>query len=183
MAPAWDTENIAGIPGNRARSGSRKYFPICLKTVSGPETESWIFYRLRGDPCRHVSALTPELRLTVPELMYLFFFSFFLAFITWYEGGAGNIMTTLTCSTILCIDPWASNKNIFLCLLHDCGGNGASGMSPINAIGENKTTLITPYSKHPWEGGGGAYEHLQPDKRFYTLGRVDHACLRKDDED
>lgn len=31
-------------------------------------------------------ALISELRLTVPELMYLFFFIFFLAFTTWYEG-------------------------------------------------------------------------------------------------
>ncbi len=31
-------------------------------------------------------ALISQLRLTVPELMYLFFFIFFLAFTTWYEG-------------------------------------------------------------------------------------------------
>lgn len=93
-----------------------------------------------------MNALISEHRLTVPELMYLFFFSFFLAFITWYEGGARNIITMLTCSTVLCTHPWANNKNIFLSLLHVCEGNVASGMSPINVIGENKITLTRLYS-------------------------------------
>lgn len=75
----------------------------------------WIFHTLHPAPCRHVHALISELRLTVPEFMYLFFFSFFLAFITWYEGGAENIMTMLTCSTILCTAPWARIIEISFC--------------------------------------------------------------------
>lgn len=37
--------------------------------------------------CIKSASLISELRLTVPELMYLFFLIFFFAFTTWYEGG------------------------------------------------------------------------------------------------
>lgn len=94
------------------------------------------------------------------------------------------MMTMLTCCTILYRPLGEDNKNIFLCLLHVCEGNGASGMSPINAAGENKIALITPYSEDPGVGAvGRAHEHLQPDKSSYAHGRVEHVCLRKNDED
>jgi len=40
----------------------------------------------RGCECTRRFPLILEVSLTVPELMYLFFFIFFLAFTTWYEG-------------------------------------------------------------------------------------------------
>lgn len=62
-------------------------------------------------------------------------------------------------------------------------GNGASGMSPINTTGENKITLIMPYSEAPGVGVmGRAYENLQPDKSSYAHGRLEHACLRESED-
>lgn len=56
-------------------------------------------------------------------------------------------------------------------------------MSPINTTGENKITLIRPYSEVPGAGVmGRAYENLQPDKSSYAHGRLEHACLRENED-
>lgn len=106
------------------------------------------------------AALISELRLTVPELTYLFFLSFFLAFTTWCgkekHDDNVNVRHHPSSSPPSFISLWANNKNIFVRSLHVPEGNGAWGMNPITAVSENKITLIMPR----WEieifwGGAG----------------------------
>lgn len=99
----------------------------------------------RTSACTERAALISELRLTVPELMYLFFLSFFLAFTTWCgEEKHDDNVNVRHYSSSFFISLWANNKNIVVRLLHVPEGNGAWGMNPITAVSENKITLIMP---------------------------------------
>lgn len=74
-------------------------------------------------------------------------------------------------------DPLASNKNVFVCLLHVCKGNEAQGLNPITS-GEYEITLILPCSK-VLTFQKNIYDHLHCTVYLQVARSMEHISLPK----